>query len=78
MSIKAHPVNIQEAVDQAVQLIQLQQLQVSHLQDKRGKLKLSDAMECTQPYSLSLQGKKMFTFYANFFEGFMNDNHMEY
>lgn len=38
VSVEAHPVNVQEAVDQAVQLVQLQQLQVSHLQDTQREL----------------------------------------
>lgn len=40
VSIEAHPVNVQQAVDQAIQLIELQQLQVGHLQHKWRRVKM--------------------------------------
>lgn len=40
VSIEAHPVNVQQAVDQAIQLIKLQQLQVGHLQHKWRRVKM--------------------------------------
>lgn len=33
--VEAHPVGVEQAVDQAVQLVQLQQLQVGHLQQQQ-------------------------------------------